>query len=182
MMITTHAWIAMRETKGYFSLGKRIGILLGSILPDMVSSTLPHRGENLKNHIETQEEKIRTTRSVIGKYMHLGQLLHYLCDYFCYAHQDGMPISHGIRHTIYEWKLAHLYHSGAFPFPKKLPLNKDTSLKQYFSAMRSIYDSLPVTLDRDVSYSLYAVHYCFEYIGSHPTYDHYSRKKRTQMA
>lgn len=162
MIISTHARIAKRTTKSYFSYYKRTLIILGAVIPDFNWFSLPHRGHNLGDLIAHNEYKIRHTTSVFVKYIRLGNMLHYLCDYFCYAHKDDMDISHGTCHTKYEMKIGRLFRLKLYQKLKNMPPDDRQELWTHFKAMQKEYAKKPGTADRDLKYALSAVEYCIE--------------------
>ncbi len=168
MVITTHARIANRASKDYFYRYKKYLVVLGSVLPDINFFSLPHRGENLARHIQNNEAKLVNQSCAFVNYVRLGNLLHYLCDYFCYAHKDDLEISHGTKHTKYEMEIGRILKEGFNTHLQKLPVSDQEELFDILLEMKKNYEKKPGNADRDLKYALSAVELCLEYLNGLP--------------
>lgn len=170
LVITTHARIANRASKDYFYHYKKYLVVLGSVLPDINFFSHPHRGDNLERHIQCNEAKIVNKDSNFTKYIRLGNMLHYLCDYFCYAHKDDLDISHGTRHTKYEMEIGRSLKDGFDTHLRELPLSDQEELFDMLQSMKENYEKKPGNADRDLKYALSAVDFCLEYMNELPQF------------
>ena len=89
----------------------KFAFYVGSILPDIKPSFIYRRHEmdgtfaDLKRHIERLSEGRKVTKKTGRKYyMDLGQISHYLADYFTFPHNSYYPGSFK-EHCSYEEKL-----------------------------------------------------------------------------
>ncbi|MEA4926572.1 MAG: zinc dependent phospholipase C family protein [Syntrophomonadaceae bacterium] len=81
---------------------------LGSVLPDLIHpyNRIPHRIKDsspLFNRL--LDQAVNTTfKSRWDFSIHLGMICHYLCDFFCLAHNET-KLNNLIAHTIYEARM-----------------------------------------------------------------------------
>lgn len=76
--------------------------LMGSIAPDLNVLFPRHSINNTLNRWRRRVKRIDKTSSNIVKSFTLGVIIHYICDYFCYAHNIK---ANSIGHIMYERKL-----------------------------------------------------------------------------
>ncbi len=101
--------------------------IYGSIRPDLNYSfiTKPHYLKNYKQHgVFDKIQQIRQDAghkvSVEDKAKHsilLGEIVHYMCDYFCFAHNNPKKMLYLISHNRYERRLAHYIEITSFQVP-----------------------------------------------------------------
>jgi len=171
MVISTHARIANQASSDYFYHYRKGLIILGSVLPDFNWFSQPHRGSNLSDHIRHNEEKIATTRSYWVKYVRLGNMLHYLCDYFCYAHEDNLNISHGTRHTKYEFAIGRIFKEGFGVRLRDIPDSDREKLIENLQKLKENYEKKPGNSTRDLKYAMTAVEYCMDCMADSPSFE-----------
>lgn len=148
MNLNSHIYIAKKITIG---LKYRTIIIVGSVFPDFNLKTQPHRTENLLYRIKDNIFHIEKTNNIIEKNFRFGILLHYLCDYFCYAHNYNLDISHGKNHIIYEHKLHEILRKG---YQEEVILEeKVDDLIEYIVKMKQKFDSIESDEKRDIRYS-----------------------------
>lgn len=86
----------------------RKAYLFGSIAPDIniafPTHTFKHTINRVRKRIMHMEIRNNTKRNII-KSFNLGIVVHYICDYFCYAHNINY---HKIQHMHYEKHLNNL--------------------------------------------------------------------------
>lgn len=189
MVIGTHARIANQVSRDYFYHYQKGLVILGSVLPDFNCFSQPHRGINLSDHIRHNEEKITNTPSYWVKYVRLGNMLHYLCDYFCYAHKDNLDISHGTKHTAYELAIGRIFKEGFGIRLHDIPSDDRDKLWENLQMLKENYEKKPGNFARDLKYAMTAVEYCMECMATSPSFEepviktkthHVSHKKRTK--
>lgn len=73
--------------------------IIGSIIPDLNCAFPTHTINNTLNRFRKKLLKIDNTESSFIKSFTLGVITHYICDYFCYAHNLSFPDP---KHAIYE--------------------------------------------------------------------------------
>lgn len=165
MVIGTHARIANRATKNMLvEKSKRAFVILGSILPDINPFSQPHRELNLENKITKNQLKIQKSRFKTIKYIRLGNMLHYLCDYFCYAHKENIEISHGAKHTAYEFALGKEFKEGFTNRLEQMPIEDREIIILNLQQVRENYKKEWGNSTIDLKYALSAVDYCVEYM------------------
>lgn len=109
MFITSHIRVASRVMKYVDPEIKwryRVILSIGSISPDIVMIFPQHQVFLTYDKVQKILNKVeyRDRRSLIDAWR-LGVCLHYMCDYFCRAHNDS-TILHGLKHSAYEWQIA----------------------------------------------------------------------------
>lgn len=165
MVIGTHARIANRATKNLLSEKRRRAfVVLGSVLPDINPFTKPHRELNLEQKILKNQIKIESCKYQTIKYIRLGNMLHYLCDYFCYAHKENLEISHGAKHTAYEMALGREFKEGFTKRLQEMPIEDQEFIISNLKLVRENYKQKPGNSSRDLKYALSAVDYCVEFM------------------
>jgi hypothetical protein len=77
----------------------KLAYLFGSFAPDLNCAFPTHTFDHTYNRFIKRIKRIDNSESNIIKSFTLGVLLHYICDYFCYAHnlKHNNP-----KHAIYE--------------------------------------------------------------------------------
>ncbi|MDK2986699.1 MAG: hypothetical protein PWQ96_2343 [Clostridia bacterium] len=117
MLVTTHNLIANTVystvmEKLEIKLHRR-GLKYGCIKPDISPSMRKesHRKENTQDLVynmikDIQKQSFPETKKELKDFsIKLGIILHYIADYFCFAHNDS-KFCNFFKHFIYEYKLA----------------------------------------------------------------------------
>ncbi len=155
MNLYSHATVANRLCKQHFPKHKKLFVVIGSLMPDLNPTTQPHRNENLLYRIQKNHDAIKNAKSDFKRSYLLGILLHYICDYFCYAHNYNLDISHGKNHIKYEIELHKLIREDFNPNLDLVEIKQD--LMQYIIETKELYDAQPSHILRDLQYSLEVV-------------------------
>lgn len=92
-------WNIARDVAGEKS---NLVYLLGSIFPDYVERFTRHRTNESLDIIEDRINQISSLKDGVKKQYLIGTVMHYLCDYCCYAHSD--KYFELIHHRIFECK------------------------------------------------------------------------------
>lgn len=90
-------WNIARDVAGENS---NLAYLLGSIFPDYFERLTRHRTYESLDKIEERIRYINSMEDGIKKQYLMGTVMHYLCDYCCYAHSDCY--FEWIHHRIFE--------------------------------------------------------------------------------
>lgn len=159
MNLASHVLIAARISKNSFSFPKRCLIMIGSLLPDFNPTTQPHRTQNLLDRINNNYKALDLTQSNFIKSIRFGVMLHYICDYYCYAHNYNLEISHGIKHMEYEVRLHRLLKQG---FYKRRDIEYIEDFYEYITSEKTEYDEIPSDIERDLIYTLSVVERALE--------------------
>lgn len=77
----------------------RTAYLFGSIAPDLNCIYPAHSITATIKRFRKKLNRVNKSESTIIKSFTLGVIMHYICDYFCYAHNRRMPDP---KHSIYE--------------------------------------------------------------------------------
>mgnify|MGYP000915213101 FL=1 len=143
---------------------KKAAFIYGNIKPDLSSRVMktPHLLDNYfmkvcKNAGSLMEGKYNDINEFS---VELGQVCHYICDFFCRYHLNN-EIYHQYRnHFFYEIKL----HFILLRFNRKrksiVPANSKNARRDIASIileMRNDYFSEPISMEKDVSYALSSV-------------------------
>lgn len=106
--ISTKIYNYLKDTNG-IELNKK-SLILGSIEPDFVPSLIfiPHYYPGsidfiIKEIHNISQIKFINEKNFIDSYSkRLGIVIHYICDYFCYAHNNYVLEHNLIKHFLYE--------------------------------------------------------------------------------
>ena len=107
----THSFIAGRVYNQFVETDlklHKIWLRLGSIKQDYVYDNINHYKDETA-HLFYQKYNQLTEVNLIKKprlfSLKLGELFHYICDYFCYAHNQELLKNDMTQHFLYECKL-----------------------------------------------------------------------------
>lgn len=84
----------------------KIPFLLGNIAPDLNCVYPAHRLSTTEKRFYKRLKITAATDSILCRSFILGVITHYICDYFCYAHNNE---SLGVKHKKYESNLWNYY-------------------------------------------------------------------------
>ena len=160
MYFFTHLFIAKalhQQLIGEIELDQQ-AFSYGNIKPDLPSpARVHHTMENclptvleLANYLMAEEVQLEEF-SVI-----LGEICHYVSDFFCYYHLNEELHNKKLKHVLYEFKLHHeLYR---LRFTRKITmkttgLDPQENIEAIIKNMREDYFSQPLTLKRDLDYA-----------------------------
>lgn len=165
MHFLTHVSIANTLFKKYsavFPIAKH-HFIYGNVKPDLKSNglTIPHTLENTiyktcSLYEEIQNEKL----DLLTFSVKLGEICHYLCDYFCFYHISESDYRKYAEHFVYEIEL-HAYWlwkkavDDIQEIHTDFPL--DMSMTSLITRMRKDYSRKSHDFIKDISYSLGAV-------------------------
>lgn len=145
------------------------GLKYGSIKPDITPKFL--RMKHLKNRsinqISSMIEDMKNTkypdtkRGMLRFSMNLGIIMHYITDFFCYAHNHPKFISK-LEHIKYEIKVAFKYTEVDVPKVLSKALNNveeyntldNRSIKSYIDGKHDEYMKNDPGIENDIKYSL----------------------------
>ncbi|MBN7773581.1 zinc dependent phospholipase C family protein [Clostridium aminobutyricum] len=130
----------------------------GNIKPDLPSSQRKHH--TLENCIfdvykyfnQLMDEEV----SVVDFSVSLGEICHYVCDFFCYYHLDEKHYNKKLNHFLYElrlhFKLFQIQCKQKYQISAgKMEPRKDIS--SIILEMRKAYFSEPKSIKRDIDYA-----------------------------
>lgn len=140
-------------------------MILGSLIPDINPLTQPHRDQNLLIRIFNNHMAIQNSNSQIIKSIRSGIMFHYICDYFCYAHNYNLDISHGKRHMQYEIELHRLLKDYMPTKKRKITLTK-YNFMQFIIDCKKTYDLQPSHINKDLFYCVGVLENSLAYIIS----------------
>jgi hypothetical protein len=84
----------------------RVAYLLGNVAPDLNCIYPAHRLSTTEKRFYKRLKLLNNAESKLLKSFELGIVTHYICDYFCCAHNNK---SSGIKHKKYETNLYSYY-------------------------------------------------------------------------
>lgn len=146
---------------------ERLAFLFGNIEPDIIGSFMfvPHsaqaRGESFEKRIKNCIDNIENARHG-GVYTNikLGILCHFLADFFCYAHNGGIPSSR--EHIGYEMAITKcLKAQSPIGTAVMLPSRRAEKILENIWAAHAEYMSLPSNPERDIAYAVSLCAYLF---------------------
>jgi hypothetical protein len=170
MHFLTHVSIANMLYKKYsstFPIAKN-HFIYGNIKPDLKSNGLatPHTLQNTIHLTCTMlKELLNDNLDLLTFSVKLGEVCHYLCDYFCYYHINESDYRNYADHFFYEIEL-HGYwlwkdHVNDLTiFKSGQPTN--SSLPLIITKMRKEYDRKSHGFVKDIGYSLGAIDWLFD--------------------
>ncbi|SDN89682.1 Zinc dependent phospholipase C [Acetanaerobacterium elongatum] len=146
---------------------ERLAFLFGNIQPDIIGSFMfvPHsaqaRGAAFEKRIKNCIDSIENARHG-GVYTNikLGILCHFLADFFCYAHNGGIPSSR--EHIGYEMAITKcLKAQSPIGAAVMLPSQRADKILENIWAAYEEYRSIPSTPERDIAYAVSLCAYLF---------------------
>lgn len=160
MYFFTHLFISKVLYQHFASeieLNKR-AFAYGNIKPDIPSSC--NKEHTLDNYLYTvsnlANQLIQEELSIERFSVQLGEICHYICDFFCYYHVFEEIYNNKLLHFCYEirlhYKLMHIYSKHKFKVvPSKLKPRLDIHLMVL--EKRSDYFSRPMSMLRDIEFA-----------------------------
>ncbi len=138
---------------------KKFLFYLGAIEPDLSIFQFihPHFYEKSSDYIFSKIEKLyKRNHNLIESYL-LGNLVHYLCDFCCYAHRKGC-MGQLIDHFIYERRISRYLTINFEDYIKmpytKLNVTKPTDIIWYIDANIMQYKKMKPSFVVDIEKSL----------------------------
>lgn len=161
MYFFTHLFIAKalhQQLRGEIELEQQ-AFLFGNIKPDLPSpSRVHHTMENCLSTVLELADYLMTEEVPVEKFsVTLGEICHYVSDFFCYYHLNEEIHNKKLKHVIYEIKLHfELYR---LRITKKITVKKAglepmENIEFVIRRMRRDYILQPVTLKRDLDFAL----------------------------
>lgn len=130
----------------------------GNILPDLPSqSRIHHTLENcLFKACDNSKQLMEEDMSIKNFSARLGEICHYVCDFFCYYHLSENIHNKRLHHFFYElglhYQLLLLYYSRRIHLDKS-HLEPKGDLRSIILDMRKLYFSLNPSMKRDIDYA-----------------------------
>ncbi len=160
MYFFTHLFISKvlyQHFAGEVELNKR-AFAYGNIKPDLPSSQrIDHTLENYLFAVCDLTNQLMHEELPAEEFsVHLGEICHYICDFFCYYHVKEELYDKKLHHFLYELKLHHkLLHINLKQRFKVLPSKMEPSQDIYSIVleMRKAYSSQPKSMMRDIEYA-----------------------------
>lgn len=147
----------------------RKAFVYGNIKPDMTCRLLnkPHTLENYFLTICNDAEKLMNNKSSIPEFsLKLGEICHYVCDFFCQYHVDDELFHRLKEHFIYELRLHFELHKNSSKInirPKSITAKKNIS--SIIVELRKEYSDQPIAMRKDLEYAFKATMWISESIA-----------------
>jgi hypothetical protein len=132
--------------------------LFGNIKPDLPSPTrVHHTMENCLSTVLDLADYLMTEEVQLEKFsVTLGEICHYVSDFFCYHHLNEELHNKKLKHVLYEFKLH--YELYRLHFTRKITmitigLVSQENIESIIRSMREDYFLQPVTLRRDLDFA-----------------------------
>ncbi len=131
----------------------------GNIKPDLPCADRHHHTlDNYLEHVCSQTSALQTEDHSIQDFsVQLGEICHYVSDFFCYYHLNEHIHNKSLKHFFYEISL----HLSLLPYrlrleyPFTLPsLFVAKDIKATVTTMRDLYDLHPKSRKKDIEYAL----------------------------
>ena len=136
----------------------RKAFIYGNVKPDL--PTHKHGHHTLDKYLDTvnsySEELMDDEVAVREFSVRLGEICHYVCDFFCYYHLEEEIHNKRLRHFLYELKLHHqLKHDWKRNKIKveSSGLEPKKDIGYIISEMRRNYFEQPCMINRDIEYA-----------------------------
>lgn len=170
MHFLTHVSIASTLYEKYsaaFPIAK-YHFIYGNVKPDLKSNGLaiPHTLENtIYKTCALYDEIQRENLDILTFSVKLGEVCHYLCDYFCYYHINESDYRRYTDHFVYEMELHAYwlwkrYSNEVNQFTNNHSL--EMSMTSMITRMRKDYDRKSHDFIKDIGYSLQAIDWLIE--------------------
>jgi len=166
--------------------------LYGSIKPDLSPQIFlsPHSIQNMESHglyqkIDTLRRQFATrpvsASDQADSAVVLGEIVHFICDYFCLPHSGPLKRMGVLRHNVYERRLGRYIRRKPFPILDSFVqgignhdlFNDKDSFTAWLNAEIENYHALPHSFYKDVyfavSISLTVIGYIFRIAIPFPT-------------
>lgn len=134
----------------------RIAYLFGNIAPDLNCIYPAHRLKTTEKRFYKRLKRVEKSSTPLIKSFTLGVITHYICDYFCYAHNIE---SLGVPHKKYETNLYNYYESHLNEMAK----DYDTMIDNWVSCKRQSNEECIVdgcmTVDKHCKFILSQIKY-----------------------
>ncbi|WP_114474622.1 zinc dependent phospholipase C family protein [Halanaerobium sp. DL-01] len=91
----------------------KLGLAVGSVKPDFVKDEISHfKDESIAIFFENFDsmKNINPYENKFSFSVKLGELYHYIADFFTRAHNDSYFIERSVKHILYEWRLNRAAH------------------------------------------------------------------------
>ena len=118
--------------------------LFGCIAPDINFIYPFHNIICTPKRFQKRIMRMGKIKSKIIRSFTLGVIMHYLCDYFCLAHNNN---SYGAKHTLYERLMSHRITTNSIPLECDMQSIKDywkLAVEKYESGETTILDDIAV--------------------------------------
>lgn len=152
---------------GTMDLDKK-AFVYGNIKPDLTSKLLqiPHTLENYIFFVCNSAEKLMNGDSNAKEFsLELGEICHYVCDFFCKYHIDDNIFHKFKSHFFYELRLHFVLIKNSSKIktrPEIKPLKKNIS--SIIKELRKEYESSPDSMEKDLEFALKAATWVCEYV------------------
>lgn len=163
MYFFTHLFISKRLYKhflGELTLDKR-AFAYGNIKPDVSRESLHNNSHTLENYLfhvnERAKQLIEKEVPLKDFSADLGEICHYVCDFFCYYHLNEEIYNKMLRHFFYELRLHGEIYKIYFRHKLKISSTMKEPRKNIASIvleMKKEYLQEPESYKRDIDYAL----------------------------
>lgn len=163
MYFFTHLFISKKLYKhfsGDFPLDKK-SFAYGNIKPDISHHPIyrnPHTLENYLLFVNDRAKKLVEAEISLKDFsVDLGEICHYVCDFFCYYHLNEIIYRRLFDHFFYELRLHFIMYKIYYGNKRKLLSSRKEPRKNISSIileMQKEYLLEPVSYKRDIDYAL----------------------------
>lgn len=179
MYFFTHLFISKTLYKhfaGELSLDKK-AFAYGNIKPDISQESL-HNSHTLENYLfvvnERANQLIEKETTLKEFSVDLGEICHYVCDFFCYYHLNEEIYNKMLHHFLYELRLHYELYKIYFRHKLKISSTMKAPRKNISSIileMRKDYFLEPFSYKRDIDYAFHTAIWTCESILFYMNYN-----------
>lgn len=133
--------------------------MYGSIRPDLPSKLFqkPHTLDNYLNIVCKISNELMNNKYSLKQYSYkLGEICHFICDFFCYYHSDEAIYNKSLSHFIYEFRLHFILRRTYIKEEMKKILDVETEredITSIISEMQKKYFLNSKSFKKDIYYS-----------------------------
>jgi len=165
MYFFTHLYIAKEL---YRQLSKNIPLdfnafSYGNIKPDIPSKTRQHHTqENYLEQVYDQVSQLKKEECTVQEFsIKLGEICHYISDFFCYYHLNEHLHKKNLNHFFYEISMhiglvTYKFEKDPFKVDPNLPISTfEISIQSSFTEMFELYNERPNSKKKDMDFALF---------------------------
>jgi hypothetical protein len=174
--------ILYKQLDGIIELDKS-AFLYGNIKPDMTRKCLrnPHTLQNYSLAVCNSADDLMNNKVSLQEYsIKLGEICHYVCDFYCQYHINEEIFNKFKDHFLYEMKLHFELMKNKSDIYLKNNLNTaKANIALTIVELRKEYSGIPATMKKDIDYAFIATicGYANLYLAFNPFYKDHTKRR-----
>jgi hypothetical protein len=166
MNFMTHIKMATMFSSQFSSIDefRMSSFIWGNVKPDITLTGLKHPHIKKYTYLKFMDdvERLPTLLNQPHKFSRvLGEIVHHLCDYFCYAHRDENRFYQLKWHFDYEIELERhieIIQGIEQEFFKSVVMSRHDDIFECIHEMDIYYDQFPHSIEKDIAFTFSMVH------------------------